>query len=235
MLDAAGRDLVIIETVGVGQDEIDIVRTADVSVVVLVPGTGDEVQALKAGIMEIADIFVVNKADREGADRTCAAVEAVLALNDLPPGAWRPPVLRTEATTGRGVPEVMAAIDAFRAQQGEDRMTRRARASRLAPAGTAGRTLLRVIVEEHTLADGELAATADRIAGRDLDPYSAADAIVARAVRGRESSRRQESSQNPDRLLTPPQAEVPPQGQVSGVDHVGIAVSDFAAARRVLP
>ena len=76
MLDAAGKDVVLIETVGVGQDEVDIVRTADVSIVTLVPGAGDEVQALKAGIMEIADIFVVNKADREGADRTVASIEA---------------------------------------------------------------------------------------------------------------------------------------------------------------
>ena len=81
VLDAAGKDVVIIETVGVGQDEVDIVRTADVSIVTLVPGTGDEVQALKAGIMEIADIFVVNKADREGADRLVSAVEANLALH----------------------------------------------------------------------------------------------------------------------------------------------------------
>ena len=83
LLDAAGRDYVIIETVGVGQDEVDIVRTADVCVVMLVPGTGDDVQALKAGIMEIADIFVVNKADREGADRTVAAVESMLWLQTL--------------------------------------------------------------------------------------------------------------------------------------------------------
>src|SRR5204863_1228604 len=81
VLDAAGKEIVIIETVGVGQDEVDIIRTADVSVVTLVPGTGDEVQALKAGIMEIADIFVVNKADREGADRLVAAVESTLALH----------------------------------------------------------------------------------------------------------------------------------------------------------
>jgi LAO/AO transport system kinase len=215
LLDAAGRDLIIIETVGVGQDEIDIVRTADVSVVVLVPGTGDEVQALKAGIMEIADIFVVNKADREGADRTCAAVETVLALNDVAPGAWRPPVLRTEATTGRGVPEVMAAIDRFRAQQGEHRRARRrARADWRLRELVAERFWRHL--EAHTLADGELAATADRIAARDLDPYSAADAIVARASRG------QESSQKPGRLLTSP--------RVDGVDHVGIAVSDLAAA-----
>ena len=80
VLDAAGKDIVIIETVGVGQDEVDIIRTADVSIVTLVPGTGDEVQALKAGIMEIADIFVVNKADREGADRLVSAIEANLSL-----------------------------------------------------------------------------------------------------------------------------------------------------------
>src|SRR5881275_2862124 len=95
VLDAAGKDIVMIETVGVGQDEVDIVRTADVSIVVLVPGTGDEVQALKAGIMEIADIFVVNKADREGADRTSASVETMLSLESFAPGQWRPPIVKT--------------------------------------------------------------------------------------------------------------------------------------------
>jgi len=102
VLDAAGKDIVIIETVGVGQDEVDVVRTADISVVVLVPGTGDEVQALKAGIMEIADIFVVNKADREGADRTVASIEAVLSLHSYGASEWRPPIVKTEATTGKG-------------------------------------------------------------------------------------------------------------------------------------
>ena len=103
VLDAAGLDIVIIETVGVGQDEVDIVRTADISLVMLVPGTGDEVQAIKAGIMEIADVFIVNKADRQGADQTVAAIEAMLALQGFVDGAWRPPVIRTEATAGRGV------------------------------------------------------------------------------------------------------------------------------------
>ena len=107
VLDAAGKDVVIIETVGVGQDEVDIVRTADVSIVTLVPGTGDEVQALKAGIMEIADIFVVNKADREGADRLVSAVEANLALHAYGAGEWRPPIVKTVATTGEGVPELV--------------------------------------------------------------------------------------------------------------------------------
>src|SRR6266550_106078 len=108
VLDAAGKDIVMIETVGVGQDEVDIVRTADISIVVLVPGTGDEVQALKAGIMEIADIFVVNKADRDDADRLVQSVAAMLALSEPkrsgadpsgPREDWRPPILKTEATT----------------------------------------------------------------------------------------------------------------------------------------
>ncbi len=102
-----------------GQDEVDIVRTADVSVVVLVPGTGDDVQALKAGIMEIADIYVVNKADRDGAERMVTSIESNLALQAFPDGQWRPPIVRTEATTGKGVAELWAAIRAFRAHTGQ--------------------------------------------------------------------------------------------------------------------
>ena len=111
VLDAAGRDVVLIETVGVGQDEVDIVRTADVSIVTLVPGTGDEVQALKAGIMEIADIFVVNKADHQGADRVVSAVESYLSLES---SGERPPIVKTCATTGEGIPALFAAIQACR-------------------------------------------------------------------------------------------------------------------------
>ena len=113
VLDAAGKSLTIIETVGVGQDEVDIVRTADISIVVLVPGTGDDVQALKAGIMEIADIFVVNKCDRDGADRMVTSIESNLALQMFPEGEWRPPIVKTEATTGAGVPELWETIRIF--------------------------------------------------------------------------------------------------------------------------
>src|SRR5437867_244825 len=125
VLDAAGRDVIVIETVGVGQDEVDIIRTADISVVTLVPGTGDEVQALKAGIMEIADIFVVNKADREGADRLVSAIEANLMLQTFGSGEWRPPILKTTATTGLGVEEVVEAIWRFRAHSEGTRAVRR--------------------------------------------------------------------------------------------------------------
>ena len=124
VLDAAGTEIIIIETVGVGQDEIDIVRTADVSVVTLVPGTGDEVQALKAGIMEIADVFVVNKKDREGADRLVASVETVLSLRMWDEGEWRPPILLTQATTGTGVAELLHAVTTFRARPGPAGATR---------------------------------------------------------------------------------------------------------------
>ena len=127
VLDASGKDVVIIETVGVGQDEVDIVRTADISVVTLVPGAGDEVQALKAGIMEIADIFVVNKADREGADRMAASIEAMLSLHTFGAAEWRPPIVRTEATSGKGVDELLAAVDAIPRAHGGD-------AGRAAPA-----------------------------------------------------------------------------------------------------
>jgi LAO/AO transport system kinase len=182
VLDASGRDIVLIETVGVGQDEVDIVRTADVSIVTIVPGTGDEVQALKAGIMEIADIFVVNKADREGADRTVASIEALLSLQAYGVKEWRPPILKTEATTGAGVPALVEAIARFRehtaGKQGE---RRRARAEwRLREL--LGQRFL-AFVEQRILAAGEFTTILDRIAARELDPYTAVEGIMQRAAR----------------------------------------------------
>jgi LAO/AO transport system kinase len=112
VIEASGKDAILIETVGVGQDEIDIVRLADVTVVVLVPGMGDDVQSIKAGIMEIADIFVVNKSDREGADRVEKEIRAMQSLASRH-GEWLPPIVRTVASTGEGVAELMAAIEAF--------------------------------------------------------------------------------------------------------------------------
>ena len=181
VLDAAGKDWVVIETVGVGQDEVDIVRTADIAIVVLVPGTGDEVQALKAGIMEIADIFVVNKADREGAERLVASVEAMLALADAEPGAWRPPIVRTQATAGLGVGELLAAIEAFRAHTAASRQARRrVRHEYRLRELLADRFMEHV--DRHVLAAGELDETLARIADRGLDPYTAANGILDRAL-----------------------------------------------------
>jgi LAO/AO transport system kinase len=182
VLDAAGKDVVIIETVGVGQDEVDIVRTADVSVVTLVPGAGDEVQALKAGIMEIADIFVVNKADREGADRTVTAIEAMLTLHTFAEGEWRPPIVKTEATTGKGVDQLQDAIDRFRTHTAVTQAARRrARVEYRVRELLSHRFVSHV--EEQTLRPGEFSALVDRIAARELDPYTAVDTVFARTLR----------------------------------------------------
>jgi LAO/AO transport system kinase len=182
VLDAAGKDVVIIETVGVGQDEIDIVRTADVSLVTLVPGTGDEVQALKAGIMEIADIFVVNKADREGADRLVSAIEANLALHAYAADEWRPPILKTTATTGAGITALMAAIESFRAQA-VGRKDRRVARSEDQLRDLIARQLL-AHLEGRVLAPRELQQTAERIAAREVDPHTAARELVRRLLPG---------------------------------------------------
>ena len=182
VLDAAGKSLVIIETVGVGQDEVDIVRTADISIVILVPGTGDEVQALKAGIMEIADIFVVNKADRDGADRTVTAVESNLALQSYGEGEWRPPIIKTEATTGRGVPELWEAIKAFRTHSESSRVRRLKTRSEFRMRELLTHGFLDHL-EARVLAAGELQQWLDRIAAREVDPYTAAADILRRALK----------------------------------------------------
>ncbi len=172
VLAAAGRQCVIIETVGVGQAEVDIARTADVCVVTLVPGTGDEVQALKAGIMEIADVFVVNKADREGADRMVGAVESTLALAPAAPGTWVPPVLKTEATRGTGVEALVETIDAFRRQEAPALETRRlARSSQRLRELLAAAFLRRADLE---LSPEDWRNVSARVARRELEPHAAA-------------------------------------------------------------
>ena len=190
VLDAAGKSLVIIETVGVGQDEIDIVRTADISIVVLVPGTGDDVQALKAGIMEIADIFVVNKCDRDGADRTVTSIESNLALQAYGDGEWRPPIVKTEATTGHGVAELWATIQQFRAHS-ENTASGSSRTHRTRRLKARNEFRLRdllthrfmELVEHELLGAGEFDALIARIDAREVDPYTAASDILSRALR----------------------------------------------------
>ena len=207
VLDASGKDVVIIETVGVGQDEVDIVRTADVSVVTLVPGSGDEVQALKAGIMEIADIFVVNKADREGADRMAASIEAMLSLHTFGAGEWRPPIVRTEATSGKGVDELLAAVARFRAHTEATRADRRRARAEYRLRELLSHRFVRH-VESSVLQPGEFDAILDRIAARELDPYSAADGIFTRGIGGDQIG----------------------QGSMAALDHVGIAVAELEQA-----
>jgi LAO/AO transport system kinase len=182
VLDAAGKSLVIIETVGVGQDEVDIVRTADVSVVVLVPGTGDDVQALKAGIMEIADIFVVNKIDRDGADRMVTSIESNLALQMFGEGEWRPPIVKTEATTGRGVAELLETIRRFRTHS-EGTRVRRLKARNEFRLRDLLTHRFMEFVERDLIGAGEFEALVDRIARREIDPYTAASDILSRALK----------------------------------------------------
>ena len=178
VLDAAGRDVVIVETVGVGQDEVEVFRLAAVTVLVLVPGTGDDVQAIKAGVMEIADVFVVNKADRPDADRVVDAVAASLALAPPADGAWRPPVLTTQATTGQGVDALWDTIvrcHAHRATGGDDRAeTRAADRLRLAISRQAAERVAAAVPA------GDWARMIADLAARRLSPEQAADRLLTR-------------------------------------------------------
>jgi len=180
VLDASGKDLVIIETVGVGQDEIDIVRTADVSIVVLVPGAGDDVQALKAGIMEIADIFVVNKADREGADQVVQSVTANLSLQTFAEGEWRPPVVKTEAVNGVGVDRLWQEIERFRQHESQHQHQRRKASHEARLRGLLAQRLLEHV--EKRLPSGEFDRLVEAIAARRTDPYSAAARLMSQAL-----------------------------------------------------
>ena len=180
VLDAAGKDVVIIETVGVGQDEVDIVRTADVSIVMLVPGAGDEVQALKAGIMEIADIFVVNKSDREGADSLVQSIRGNLSLQAFAPGDWRPPIVKTQATADVGTPELWAEIQRFREHSSDARALRQRARHESRLRELLSQRYLRHL--EQALPQGEMTRIVDRIASREIDPYTAAADLMDRAT-----------------------------------------------------
>jgi len=179
ILDAAGRDIVMVETVGVGQDEVDIVRTADISIVILVPGAGDEVQAIKAGIMEIADIYVVNKADREGADRMVQSIAANLSLQTFGPGEWRPPILKTEATTGTGVSELWATVGEFREHTKDRRLVRQRARQEARLRDLLSHEFMKRL--EQALPAGEFDRLVAAIAERRVDPYTAVSDLMMRA------------------------------------------------------
>jgi LAO/AO transport system kinase len=179
VLDAAGCDVILVETVGVGQSEVEIASQADTSVVLLAPGMGDGIQAAKAGILEIGDVFVVNKADREGADATVRELNHMLGLGEgRAPGDWRPAVVKTVAARAEGVDEVVEALEKHRAWLEEHgvlslRRTRRAAHEIETIAVTA---LRRRIGDLH--GGSRLDELADRVAQGTLDPYAAADDLV---------------------------------------------------------
>jgi LAO/AO transport system kinase len=177
LLDAAGFDWVLVETVGVGQDEVDVVRTVDTVVVVTVPGLGDDIQAIKAGILEIADVFVINKADREGVERTARDLEMMLSLGEH--GVWLPPILKTVAAKDEGIDRVLAEIERHREHlEASGEMERRRRSH------------LRLRVE--TILKERVVAAADRVLGVDRevargyddksDPYRVADRLFSGVI-----------------------------------------------------
>ncbi len=178
VLDAMGKDCILIETVGVGQDEVEVVKTAHTSLVVVVPGMGDEVQAIKAGIMEIGDLFVVNKADREAADRTVLEIEMMLGLGKAHE-AWTPKVFKTVALKGEGIPELLQGIEAHRAflEGGQVRREKCRERSRwvfweLLRERMTAQVLSRVAT------NGTLEQLITRIAVRETDPYSAVEEVL---------------------------------------------------------
>jgi LAO/AO transport system kinase len=203
LLDAAARNPILVETVGVGQDEIDIVKLADVSVVVLVPGMGDDVQALKAGIMEIGDIFVINKCDRPGVEKMERALTAVLSLAHREDG-WIPPIVKTVATDGRGIEELKANIDqCYQRMQGSN--------ERIARKMEAARDQLHRLLQEQmfkrtfglAFADEDVASVIDKIARNEDDVYAVVERIVDRA------------------------------GSKRKIDHIGIAVRSITDALKI--
>ena len=188
VMDASGRDVILIETVGVGQDEVDIVRLADVTIVILVPGMGDDVQTIKAGIMEIADIFVINKSDREGAERVEREILSMqsLASSSRKNGAdaWTPPIVKTVASEGKGIAELGAAIGKYEAYLAQDN---RLLAKTAHNWETRLTEMLRDAVLERVvrarLGDGELARCAAEVAEHKQDPYSLVEKMVSAYVK----------------------------------------------------
>jgi LAO/AO transport system kinase len=181
ILDAAGYNKLIIETVGVGQDEVDIVKTADVTVVVLVPGMGDAVQAMKAGIMEIGDIFAINKADREGVLRTERELEMLLSISARPDG-WTPPIVKTVATEDKGTAELASSIAEYQRfidSQREQLASRRVQIAQHRIVELLRDRLLNLAVGRR-ISKSELEDMARSVAGRSRDPYSVVEEIISR-------------------------------------------------------
>jgi LAO/AO transport system kinase len=178
VLEGAGCDVILVETVGVGQAEVEIASLADTTLVLLAPGMGDAIQAVKAGILEIADVFVVNKADRPGADATYRDIQGMLALGERAPGEWRPQVVRAVAVKNEGIDDVVAAIEKHRAwlvSSGSLAARRERRAAVEVEAIALGVLRGRI----GSLRDGTALTTlAARVAEGSLDPYAAADELL---------------------------------------------------------
>ena len=182
VMDASGRDLIMIETVGVGQDEVDIVRLADVTVVILVPGMGDDVQSIKAGIMEIADIFVINKSDRDGAERVEREIRVLQSLA-IRSDHWTPPIVKTVASDGTGISELVAAIAEYEAYLQKENLVLQHSIENWQERLIE---MLRDALLERArdqMQDGRLAAYAAEVVGHKRDPYTLVEEIVGKIAK----------------------------------------------------
>jgi LAO/AO transport system kinase len=178
VFDAAGCDTVVVETVGVGQSEVEVASAADTTLVLLAPGMGDGIQAAKAGILEIADILVVNKSDRDGAQALTRDLRSMVALGAVPEGGWKPPIVHTVASTGEGIAELVAAVDRYRAHaevSGHWQLRRQARAR----AEVEALALTRLRSQFRVFGQAGLDDLALAVRDGRLDPYSAADELLA--------------------------------------------------------
>ena len=177
VLDALGYGVVLVETVGVGQEEVEVVRVADTVCLVTVPGLGDDIQAIKAGVLEIADVLVVNKSDRPGADETVRDLAQMLTLG-APRIAWKPPIVRTVAATGEGTDELVAAIAKHRAWAAEsgERDARRRAAARAEVEALLRESLFRRLRDR--LGEDRVESAVARVAERAIDPYAAVDELL---------------------------------------------------------
>ncbi|MGA2986881.1 MAG: methylmalonyl Co-A mutase-associated GTPase MeaB [Terriglobia bacterium] len=214
VLDAAGCEVVLIETVGVGQDEVEVARLADVTVLLLVPGLGDDIQTFKAGVMEIADVYVINKADRPGADRVEQEVTAMLSLA-LRPDGWRPPIVKTVATTGQGISDLLQALDRFHtfSEKGDVAGRRRKEHWRSRLLDLLRQTLFERAVAGPLL-DGSLDRQVADLLSHQIDPHEVVEEIIAGMLPGAASIHPAFSLSN---------------GGVR-IHHLGIAVESLARA-----
>jgi len=180
VMDAMGKDIILVETVGVGQDEVDIVNTAYTSIVVLVPGMGDDIQAIKAGIIEIGDLYVINKSDRDGADKVERDLRMVLEIGRRKEDGWEPLIIKTEAVTGKGIPDLVQGI--YRHKQAleqsqaiKKRLRERAKATFLEILQTEVMSRLIEKIEK----EGRMERMIDDLMDRQIDPYSVVKKVMA--------------------------------------------------------
>ena len=183
LMDAFGFDIIIIETVGVGQSEVDIVKTADTTMVVVIPGMGDDIQAIKAGILEIGDLFTINKADREGTDKLNIEIEMMLELNPEHV-SWRPPINRTIASKGEGIEAVVDSIEEHQKylyDSGEIVKIRKARIKNEVTAMLNDK--VNRYIDKNVVATDEFDSLVEKLQGREIEPYSVVDDIVGKVLK----------------------------------------------------